>query len=108
MFNMSLGIRVNQMTKPLLCVAVALVLGACSSHSMEKTEIPSSKPAEPALATSKPKGWDSDNVFLGRWQGNSTAGRAVLEVLTVAPNRVRWGNAANGICDSDYSVEHLP
>ena len=108
MFNMSLGIRVNHMTKPLLGVAAALVLSACSSHSMEKTETPSAKPAERASATSKPKGWDSDNIFLGRWQGNSTAGRAVLEVLTVAPNRVRWGNAANGICDSDYSVEHLP
>lgn len=108
MFNMSLGIRVNHMTKPLLCVAAALVLSACSSHSMETTETPSVTPAEHASATSKPKGWDSDNIFLGRWQGNSTAGRAVLEVLTVAPNRVRWGNAANGICDSDYSVEHLP
>ena len=108
MFNMSLGIRVNHMTKPLLGVAAALVLSACSSHSMEKLETPSVTPAEHASATSKPKGWDSDNIFLGRWQGNSTAGRAVLEVLTVAPNRVRWGNAANGICDSDYSVEHLP
>ena len=108
MFNMSLGIRVNPMTKQLLCVVAALVLGACSSHSMDKTETPSAKSAERASATSKPKGWDSDNIFLGRWQGNSTAGRAVLEVLTVAPNRVRWGNAANGICDSNYSVEQLP
>ena len=56
----------------------------------------------------KPQGWATDNVFLGRWQGQSTAGRAVIDVLTVEPNRIRWGNAANGICDSDYSVEHLP
>ena len=32
----------------------------------------------------------------------------MLAVLTVEPNRVRWGNAANGVCDSDYSVEQLP
>ena len=56
----------------------------------------------------KPQGWATDNVFLGRWQGQSTAGRAVIDVLTVEPNRIRWGNAANGICDSDYSVENLP
>ena len=56
----------------------------------------------------KPQGWATDNFYLGRWQGQSTAGRAVIDVLTVTPNRVRWGNAFNGICDSDYSVETLP
>ena len=56
----------------------------------------------------KPKYWASHNIFLGRWQGQSTAGRAVLDVLSVEPNRVRWGNKANGICDSDYSVKTLP
>lgn len=69
-------------------LAATVLLGACSQP--------------------RPKGWDSDNVFLGRWQGNSTAGRAVLDVLSVEPTRVRWGNAANGVCDSDYSVEQLP
>ncbi|MBC1261313.1 hypothetical protein FQK07_08510 [Synechococcus sp. BSF8S] len=64
-------------------------------------------PTAPA-ATPKPKGWEGDNFFLGRWQGQSTAGRAVIDVLTVEPNRIRWGNKANGICDSDYSVENLP
>ncbi len=59
-------------------------------------------------AIPKPKGWANDNFFLGRWQGQSTAGRAVIDVLTVEPNRIRWGNKANGICDSDYSVENLP
>ena len=47
-------------------------------------------------------------MFLGRWQGNSTAGRAVLDVLSVEPTRVRWGNELNGVCDSDYSVEQRP
>jgi hypothetical protein len=56
----------------------------------------------------KPRGWATDNFFLGRWQGQSTAGRAVLDVLSVEPDRVRWGNRANGICDSDFSVETLP
>jgi hypothetical protein len=56
----------------------------------------------------KPKGWETDNFFLGRWQGESTAGRAVIDVLKVEPNRIRWGNTANGVCDSDYSVENLP
>lgn len=64
-------------------------------------------PAAPA-GIPKPKGWETDNVFLGRWQGQSTAGRAVIDVLTVEPLRVRWGNTANGICDSDYNVEQLP
>ena len=58
-------------------------------------------------ALAKPPGWESDNVFLGRWQGESTAGRAVIDVLTLEPNRIRWGNAFNGVCDSDYSVEIL-
>ena len=95
------------MPKALVSVAAAVLLAACSS-STETTETTAPKLADPAVTISKPKGWEGDNVFLGRWQGNSTAGRAVLEVLTVEPNRVRWGNAANGICDSDYSVEQLP
>jgi hypothetical protein len=28
-----------------------------------------------AMAMAKPKGWQFDNVFLGRWQGQSTAGQ---------------------------------
>ena len=51
---------------------------------------------------------DLNSVFLGRWQANSTAGRAVLDVLSVEPERVRWGNDLNGVCDSDYSAETLP
>lgn len=58
--------------------------------------------------TSKPRGWARDNVYLGRWQAGSTAGRAILDVLTLEPNRLRWGSALNGICDSDYSVRFLP
>jgi hypothetical protein len=58
--------------------------------------------------TVKPPGWETDNVFLGRWLGETRAGRAVIEVLTVEPHRIRWGNAFNGICESDYSVEQLP
>ncbi len=64
--------------------------------------------APQAQADAKPKGWATDNFFLGRWQANSTAGRAVLGVLTVEANRVHWGNPANGICDSDYNVTQLP
>ena len=63
-------------------------------------------PAPAALP--KPPGWNTDNFFLGRWQGQTTAGRAVIDVLTVEPSRIRWGNAINGMCDSDYSVEQLP
>jgi hypothetical protein len=59
-------------------------------------------------AIPKPPGWATDNVYLGRWQGISTAGMAVIGVLTVKPNRIRWGNQANGICDSDYTVDNLP
>ena len=56
----------------------------------------------------KPPGWQHDNIYLGRWQGETRAGRAVIEVLTVGANRIRWGNPFNGVCDSDYSVEILP
>lgn len=59
-------------------------------------------------AMAKPAGWATDNMYLGRWQGQSTAGRAVIDVLTVEPNRIRWGNSFNGVCDSDYSVAFLP
>jgi hypothetical protein len=44
----------------------------------------------------------------GRWRGESTAGMAVLDVLTLTPERVRWGNAYNGRCDRAYNVEELP
>ena len=56
----------------------------------------------------KPKDWARDNFYLGRWKANSTAGRAVVDVLSVEPNRIRWGTPANGICESDYSVKVLP
>ena len=59
-------------------------------------------------AIPKPPGWATDNVYLVRWQGLSTAGMAVIGVLTVEANRIRWGNQANGICDSDYTVKILP
>ena len=70
-----------------------------------QTDLPAN--AKPA-ATLKPAGWATDNMYLGRWQGQSTAGRAVIDVLTVEPNRIRWGNSYNGACDSDYSVAFLP
>jgi hypothetical protein len=56
----------------------------------------------------KPPGWSSNNSYLGRWQGQSRAGLAVIGVLSVEPNRVSWGNTANGSCNSDYAVERLP
>lgn len=88
-------------------LTATVLLGACS-HPQANTSAPTPDTQQPVVNPEKPKGWDSDNFFLGRWQGNSTAGRAVIDVLSVEPNRVRWGNAANGICDSDYSVEQLP
>jgi hypothetical protein len=55
------------------------------------------------------KDWGTaNNTFLGRWKANSTAGQAVLKVLTIEPNRVRWGTVMNGACDSTYSVKILP
>jgi len=59
-------------------------------------------------STQKPEGWATDNIYLGNWRANSTAGRAILDVLTVEPNRVSWGSDLNGICESDYSVEVMP
>lgn len=53
----------------------------------------------PALATPLP---------FGRWRAQSTAGMAVLDVLTLTPYLVRWGNAFNGRCDRAYTVEELP
>ena len=88
-------------------LAAAILLGACSDAT-DKADAPAPLSTASATRISKPQGWTNDNVFLGRWQGNSTAGRAVLDVLTLEPNRVRWGNAANGSCDSDYSVEQMP
>ena len=95
-------------------LTAAILLGACSQPRPDRAAPTPESAAlapekeKPAERSSRPKGWNSDNVFLGRWQGNSTAGRAVLDVLSVEPKRVRWGNAANGVCDSDYSVEQLP
>ena len=85
----------NRLTIPLMAQwAAAVQLGAC---------------IQPIQSNAAPEpGPKLDNGFLGRWQGNSTAGRAVLGVLTIEPKRVRWGTAMNGICDSKYSVEKLP
>ena len=33
---------------------------------------------------------------------------AVLDVLSLTPERVRWGNAYNGRCDRAYVLEELP
>lgn len=59
-------------------------------------------------AIPKPPGWATDNFYLGRWQGLTTAGMDVNGVLTVEPNRIRFGNQPNGICESDYTVKFLP
>lgn len=96
-------------TKAVAALAFALALNACG-QAKQKAE-PAPQASAPSISESvlrKPEGWDGDNFFLGRWKANSTAGRAVLDVLTVEPNRVRWGNAANGKCDADYSVETMP
>jgi hypothetical protein len=80
---------------------LVVLLGAAGAAA------PAAVPAGAKAPVPKPKGWQSDNFFLGRWQGQSTAGMAVIDVLTVEPNRIRWGNQRNGICDSDYSVQTL-
>ncbi len=54
------------------------------------------------------QGQDALASLIGRWQGQSTAGMAVLEVLTITPQRVRWGNAFNGRCDSAFAAVVLP
>lgn len=56
----------------------------------------------------RPPGWATDPTFLGRWQAHSTAGAAILNVLSVRPERVRWGTPYNGFCSSAYSVQRLP
>lgn len=76
--------------------------GAMKAH--RAAELRQIKTASPP----KPDGWANDTVFLGVWQGESRAGSAVIDRLTVEPNRLHWGNAANGICESEYSVETMP
>lgn len=91
----------HRITRQLMApLAAAVLLGACSQPKPDRA---APAPAQPAAPTP-----DLNSVFLGRWQGNSTAGRAVLDVLTVEPKRVRWGNDLNGVCDSEYSAETLP
>ena len=86
-------VSMKRITRSLMApLAAAVLLSACHQPN------PSSAAPEPML----------DKAFLGRWQGNSTAGRAVLDVLSVGPKQVRWGTAANGVCDSAFSVEQLP
>lgn len=84
-----------------------LLVVLCSAAGAAAPAAAPATPAEARAPVPKPKGWESDNFFLGRWQGQTTAGMAVIDVLTVEPNRIRWGNQRNGICDSDYSVQTL-
>ena len=83
------------------------VIGAIYGGAM-KAHRSATQSATATQPLSKPNGWAGDNVNLGQWEGESTAGMAVIDVLSVEPNRVHWGNAANGVCDSDYTVENLP
>lgn len=96
--------------KPLLSLLTLLAVGpAVAIAPPTPAEVKALQKQAPAVAPiPKPHGWATDNFYLGRWQGLSTAGMAVIDVLTVEPNRVRWGNAANGKCDSDYAVKFLP
>ncbi len=47
-------------------------------------------------------------LLSGRRRGLSSAGMAVLDVLTLTPERVRWGNAYKGRCYSAYTLVELP
>jgi hypothetical protein len=85
-------------TKLLTTAARQLLMGAALVISGAAT-----------MAQANTANWGSaNNTFLGRWKANSTAGQAVLNVLTIEPKRVRWGTALNGICNSTYSVKILP
>ena len=88
----------------LLVVGPASAIAPPTPADLEAMQQPSTAVAP----IPKPPGWSTDNFYLGRWQGLSTAGMAVIDVLTVEPNRVSWGNRANGLCDSDYAVKFLP
>lgn len=88
--------------------ASGYVIGLLYGGAMKAHQATQAREAQAPQPSSKPHGWSTDNVFLGRWQGLSTAGNAVIGVLDVQTNRISWGNAANGTCDSDYTVEHLP
>ncbi|MFM9109189.1 MAG: hypothetical protein ACKOPN_01050 [Prochlorococcaceae cyanobacterium] len=78
-----------------LARAAALLLGLLAARPAAAQPLP------------RPPGWASDTTFLGRWQAHSTAGAAVLDVLSVRPERVRWGTPFNGFCSSAYSVQRL-
>ena len=95
-------------TKAVAALALALALNGCGQAEKKADSTAETSASISESVPRKPEGWGGDNFFLGRWKANSTAGRAVLGVLTVEPNRVRWGNAANGKCDADYSVETMP
>lgn len=84
--------------------------GAIKAYRAKENPSPTASTAisRTQAAIPKPPAWSTDNVYLGRWQGLSTAGMSVIGVLTVEPNRIRWGNPTNGICDSDYTVDILP
>lgn len=84
-----------------LLAAIALVLQAALPAPAPAATPPQAAPSAAAIR-------DSLAPLIGRWQGQSTAGMAVLEVLTITPRRVRWGNAFNGRCDSAYSAQVLP
>jgi hypothetical protein len=84
-----------------LLAAIALVLQAALPAPAPAATLPQAAPSPAAIR-------DSLAPLIGRWQGQSTAGMAVLEVLTITPWRVRWGNAFNGRCDSAYSAQVLP
>ncbi|MEB3165788.1 MAG: hypothetical protein VKO65_03880 [Cyanobacteriota bacterium] len=106
--------------RPLAAIALVLQVALPAPASAGAPTIPAAVPPE---AEPSPAAWpapapdaalspaairDSLAPLIGRWQGQSTAGMAVLEVLTITPRRVRWGNAYNGRCDSAYSAEVLP
>jgi hypothetical protein len=88
--------------------ASGYVIGAIYGGAMRAHRLSAESHDQPVKEPIKPDAWAGDNMYLGRWQANSTAGRAVVNVLTVEPTRLRWGTPLNGICDGDYSVEILP
>ncbi|TCD56344.1 hypothetical protein [Synechococcus sp. BS55D] len=88
--------------------ASGYLIGAIYGGSMRAHRLSAESNVRSVKEPIKPDEWAGDNVYLGRWKANSTAGRAVVNILTVEPTRLRWGTPLNGICDSDYSVEILP
>ncbi|MGL5706703.1 MAG: hypothetical protein ACRCYB_13505 [Aeromonas veronii] len=100
----------RRLMKVMSVACVGFILSGCPGQAAEglsNTPSNAASQAQTPISPKRPKppGWDGDNVLLGSWYSDSTAGAAVLDRVTLTGDRIRWGNKANGICDSEYNVE---